>query len=119
MPHLILECSKNIHTVFGYTQLLKQAHQIVVDGLPAQLAHCKSRVYVADWFYVADGSSKNAFAALTVKLVSGRSEETKDKVAKELLQIMEKFFANHRNKFNIQFSVEMVELQDSYFKADW
>jgi len=119
MPHLVLECSKNIHTVFGYTQFFKQAQHIVSEGLPAQLSSCKSRVYIADGVYIGDGSTKNAFACLTVKLVAGHSEQTKEKVGKQLLQLMETFFANHRQKLAIQFTVEMVDLQASYFKIDW
>ncbi len=116
MPHLTLEYTANINEAVNFADLFQQCHQVLVAGLPTQLASCKSRAVVREHYYVGDGDPQNAFVTLTVKVMPGRKPEILDKVAQELLAIVQQHFILATAQLNLQITVEVAELSPHYKK---
>lgn len=116
MPHIVLEYSNNIYPTPDTKALFAKIHQLLEKELPTQLSSCKSRCVVHDSFYVGDGSVKNAFAHLTVKIMPGRSAEKKQQVLKEVMDMMNELFQRYEGSINLQKSVEIMDLDVHYLK---
>ncbi len=116
MPHIILEHSSNVIETSDFKPLFMEYHAILAEGLPANLQDFKSRVYACDRFVVSDGQAQHAFVHFTLKIKKGRSEETKNSVAAQMMERAEKFFAKSRRELKLQITIEIVELQ-AYFKS--
>ncbi len=110
MPHIILETPKSFD-VEKSEQIIKMTQSILVKELPAKIESFKNRVYQYDYCLVADSTDKQILA-LTIKVLSGRSEELLIKAS----QIIKKSIENllFANKFTI--TVEILELSPAYTK---
>lgn len=119
MPQLILEMSSNVleKNVIQTQDLLREVHVILTQMLPTQLASCKSRVIIHDVYRLGDGDERNAFVHVNLKIMSGRSKEILSGVGETLLRLMESHFVMSREKRNCQFSIEIMELAETYFKT--
>ena len=116
MPHVVLEFSNNISEKKHLPELLKQCQQILVPHLPTQLASCKSRTIEYNCFLVGDGHPKNAFVHLSIKILAGRTEETLYKIGSFLMTLLKEYFAESLKNLNLGLSVEIGELEKTYFK---
>lgn len=117
MPHVILECSENIEAQLPVSTLLAEIHRVLEKQLPTDLSTCKSRCVVHKSFYLGDGHQSNAFVHLTVKIMSGRTDEVQNILGNQLVTILKKYFEDYPNKSHLQISVEIVELNKHYFKG--
>lgn len=116
MPHLILELSNNIKSQH-LNQLFDQLHQMIAEKLPTQLSNCRSRCIVHPLFYIGDQSAVNAFVHLTLKMLPGRDDMKKKSIGKELFDLLDNFFRTGQNELNIMLSVEVLDLDNHYFKG--
>ncbi|STX29688.1 5-carboxymethyl-2-hydroxymuconate Delta-isomerase [Legionella beliardensis] len=117
MPHLILECSDNIDIKAAVMPFFAQAHSLLERLLPTQLSSCKSRFICHNMFYLGSGQVNNAFVHLTLKILAGRSDATKEYVGRELLSLMKKLFQQDNRALNLEFSIEIIETSSPYFKG--
>lgn len=117
MPHVILEYSKNIDRELTVESLFLTLHKILEKKLPTEISSCKSRCIVHELFFIGEGHSKNAFAHLTIKILTGRTDENKKQLGNEILTVMHHFFQPHTTNFSLQLSVEVMDLDKHYFKA--
>lgn len=111
MPHIVLEYSNNIYPTPNIKAFFAKIHQLLEKELPTQLSNCKSRCMVHDLFYIGDGSIKNAFTHLTIKILPGRTEEKKNQVLQEVMTIINEFFQRYESTMNLQTSVEILDVQ--------
>ncbi|PWY55051.1 hypothetical protein DGG96_13980 [Legionella qingyii] len=116
MPHLILELSNNIDSQH-LNQLFDKLHQMLAEKLPTQLSNCRSRCVVHPLFYIGDQSPANAFVHLTLKMLPGRDDAKKKSIGKELFDLLDNFFRTGQNELNIMLSVEVLDLDNHYFKG--
>ena len=116
MPHLLLEYTNNIDFHPGSSTLLHDIHLLLAEELPTDLSSCKSRCIAHDLYYVGDGSKNNAFIHLTIKVLSGRSDEKKRFIAEEILGLLNEYFSEYKNILSLQLSVELLDLDKNYFK---
>lgn len=116
MPQLTLEFSSNIIEKIGIECLFASCHTLLANTLPAELASCKSRIIEATTFYIGDGNPNNAFVHMSLKVKAGRSKETLKKVGESLMEILKAHFKDSAQKLNLQITIEIMELQDTYFK---
>lgn len=126
MPHIVLEISENLsfeqEDDHANKILLNQIHLILTEMLPTDINNCKSRIIKHKDFYAGDGSSSNAFAHLSIKIMPGRTEQLLKSVGENIIRTLE----NHYNKFssrltiklNTQISLEITELSACYFKSN-
>lgn len=118
MPHLILETSNNIAHLIDYKNLFSSLHRMLEQRLPTCIHNCKSRVIIHSQFYIGDGHEHTGFAHLTIKIMAGREQAILSKLGQDLLTTLKNFIpATDMNHHNIQFSLEVVELSEHYFKS--
>jgi len=117
MPHLILEYSNNLANDLNVRELFTQLHQLLARELPTQLSSCKSRCIVSPVYHIGDGHQHNAFVHLTIKIMAGRTDAKKKQVGIEVLNRMGLFFHTEKAQFNVQLSVEILDLDLHYFKG--
>lgn len=117
MPHIILEYSENIDQNLIGDLFFQQIHQLLEAELPTELSSCKSRCIVSHLFYIGDGHLNNAFAHLTIKILAGRSDEKKTQLGNKILSLMQQFFQQYQIRLNLQLSIEILDLDQHYFKS--
>lgn len=115
MPHLRLEYSANVMEKETITDLFAKMHHMLSEQLPTKLLSCKSRSTEYQVFYLGDGETPSAFVHLELKASKGRSTETLNKVGEQLLAILHQHFSQTARSLQLEISLEIVELQDTYF----
>lgn len=115
MPHLTLEFSSNT-LERNFSKLFAECHSILVNTLPTELASCKSRAIEAYASHLGDGNKNNAFVHLNLKIMAGRSLETRKQAGDNLLAALKTHFAGSMHALNLQITIEIMELEDTYFK---
>lgn len=116
MPHLILEYSDNIVEDNDFIDLFTKCHTVLVNKLSTQLSNCKSRAIKHKNFYLSDGNNQNAFIHVNLKIVAGRNVELLQQTGQELLTLIKNHFSESASQLNLQFSLEINELSELYFK---
>lgn len=116
MPQLTLEFSANILEKKSLTALLKNCHEIIAENLPTSIESCKSRAHECEIYCVGDGQPHNAFVHVNLKVLPGRSVEQKTLVANKVMDKLKEYFADSLNQFKLQITLEIEDLQTTYFK---
>lgn len=111
MPHLILEHSKSLADKYDLAQVSQDLFDAALaSGQFADGKAIKSRTIASD--NAVSGAANNEFAHLTLRLITGRSVETRKKLAEECLAVLEKHFAEVGS-----LSVQPLEIDpDTYAK---
>ncbi|MDA0901870.1 MAG: 5-carboxymethyl-2-hydroxymuconate Delta-isomerase [Proteobacteria bacterium] len=110
MPHLILEYSSNIIEKDDFNAFFKEAHEILVEKISANIDACKSRAIKHEHYYLGDGNVNNAFIHLSLKIMSGRSQSALDAVSAALIALTQKHFSNSAKSLNLKISLEVSDL---------
>lgn len=116
MPHLIVEFSSNIAEKQQFSSLFAKCHPLLVQGLPTQLSHCKSRAIEYDHYWIGNGDTKNGFIHANLKILPGRTPETLNQVAETLMAVFKAHFAESMRILDLQITLEVSEL-DSHYKV--
>ncbi len=116
MPQLILEYSSNILEKDNLSDVLKKINKFLSETLPTELASCKSRSIEYDSFVVGDGDPKNAFVHINLKVMPGRSIDKLNKLGQEIIGILKEYFHTSADQLNLQITLEIDEIQKTYFK---
>ncbi|KTD12132.1 5-carboxymethyl-2-hydroxymuconate Delta-isomerase [Legionella jamestowniensis] len=115
MPHLILECSEKIALNINFNSIFNHLHQYLADNLPTQITSCKSRVRIYDNYFIGNEFEKNLFLHLTLKILPGRTPETKNRVC-EYIHHYFKGLIRNSDLEKTSISIELLELSAFYFK---
>jgi len=119
MPHLRLEYSTNVKERINSEELFSSCHHILVDTVNADLFRCQSCAISYDLFHVGEGSPHEAFIYLEILLLEGRSLPKLQEAGKQILEVLERYFARSLKELNMQIAVRVVELPSShYFKTE-
>jgi 5-carboxymethyl-2-hydroxymuconate isomerase len=116
MPQLILEYSENVIEQAHLSDLLQQLHGLLAETLPTDLASCKSRAIGYKVYSVGDGQANTAFIHLNLKVMPGRTENTLQHVGERIMKLLSSYFAESLQKLTLQITLEISELQATYFK---
>lgn len=116
MPQLILEYSKNIIERDNLTTLFQQCHDLLAEALPTDLNSCKSRAIKCKTYVVGDGQLDNAFIHVSLKVMPGRTQDTLQNVGQRMMKVLENHFAQSLQKLKLQITLEISNLQPTYFK---
>lgn len=117
MPHLTLEYSANITEQIDFQDLFRHFHKVLNETGGVNLGNCKSRAVVQNEHLIGDGDAGHAFVHLNVLLLAGRSQELKQKLTHELLDVLKRFFTESLEKFDVQITVDMRDIDaDIYAK---
>ena len=116
MPQIILEYSSNIIEKDKLTDLLKSINKYLSESLPTELSSCKSRSVGYDVYCIGDGSPRNAFAHVNLKILPGRSFNQLTDVGNGIMGVLKEYLHESAQRLNLQITVEIDELQKTYFK---
>lgn len=116
MPQLMLEYSSNMVENNKLNDLLKNINKFLSKSLPTDLFSCKSRSLECGVYCIGDGSSNNAFVHVNLKVMPGRDSNKLTEVGNGVLNILKEFFYESSQKLNLQITLEIEELQKTYFK---
>ncbi len=119
MPHLRLEYSSNLKDHVHFREIFPACHSILAKTANADVARCQSRAIPCDQFFVGDGSAREAFIALEIILLEGRSTEQLEEMGRQTLKLLENAFSHLAQRFNMQISVRYTEFPSStYYKIE-
>lgn len=114
MPHLTFECTDNIYDEAAIPAMLKKANAILIaQGGVFPTGGIRSRAVRVVDYCIADGSADDAFVHASLKIGSGRSEETKKKACDELFQMMSEHFADIFGRRGLALSLEISEFSEA------
>ena len=111
MPELVLEYTHNIIEKDSLSDLFGNLHKVIAEMLPANLSGCISRAIEIDNYYIGDGDSNNAFVSLQLSVKEGRSQETLEKLAQRMKEIVDKHFFTSSQKRNLKITLEVREMK--------
>ena len=109
MPHIVLEYSADLDPVPDLRRLFAEVHGALEQIADAPIGNSKSRVRPVD-AYIADGSSAHAMVHLEIRLMEGRSDETKADLSRACLDILIRAFARAADGRALQTTVSIDDL---------
>jgi 5-carboxymethyl-2-hydroxymuconate isomerase len=115
MPHIRLEYSDDLTPTPDFPSVFAKVHTVLQATASAAIANAKSRAIAVDG-YVGDGDPDNAFVALSVELMEGRSTEVKADVSDQCLSIVEDAFRSAGAGRNLQITVEVSDLERATYR---
>ena len=116
MPQIVLEYSSNIIEKNNLTDLLKSINKYLSESLPTELSSCKSRSIECDVYCIGDGSLRNAFAHVSLKVLPGRDSNQLTDVGNGIMGILKEYLHESAQSLSLQITLEISELQKTYFK---
>ena len=116
MPQLTLEFSSNVIEKNNLNKLFQECHFLLEKLLPTNIDSCKSRAIEYLHYHIGNGEPNNAFVHITLKVMPGRSVDTLKIVGDDMMAILENYFSSSLKKLNLQMTLEIMELQQTYFK---
>lgn len=119
MPHIIIEHSFLISKPQIDNLLLGLNQAISKNDGGFSIFECKARAMLCNNFIVAEGSVKQDFMHIEVRIMAGRSLEIRQNLAKNLLKMAEQFLnQNNLSNNKISLSINIVEMdKDIYQKT--
>ncbi|WP_019215131.1 5-carboxymethyl-2-hydroxymuconate Delta-isomerase [Legionella tunisiensis] len=116
MPQLLLEYSANVIEKDKINAVFPLLHTVLSQDLPARLGNCKSRAVECKDYYIADGQPQHAFILVNLTVLTGRSDDTLQKVGEKLIAVLRQYFSASLNKLQLQIFLEIDVLDKHYFK---
>ncbi|MEM7206416.1 MAG: hypothetical protein AAF434_01200 [Pseudomonadota bacterium] len=112
MPHLVMEHSSNVDVPGDVHHVLRQLHSVLNDVGGILITNCKSRVYQADSFLIADGQSDEGFVHLDISFVRGRSDDVKAQISRDCLSVLkDAFLPINKQPLQITVNVDDIALE--------
>ena len=117
MPHISLEYTENIQTIIK-SDLFDKLITIIIQAAEVKYENCKSRSVTIKDYYIGSKKNNEGFVHLEIKILEGRTEKIKNKIAQKSLKTLKSYFKNTK-VHNIQYSVEIQEMkQGNYFTTN-
>ncbi|MCP3924099.1 MAG: 5-carboxymethyl-2-hydroxymuconate Delta-isomerase [Desulfobacterales bacterium] len=110
MPHCILEYTDNIKDKPSWNQVFKELHKILVDTGEWIESDIKSRAIKHSEFYIGDGNPNQAFVTLNLQILNGRSDELKESVSKDALEILCNHFKSTIKSLQTSITVQISDI---------
>lgn len=116
MPHVIVDYSANLKD-FEPRPLLLQINTALVETGYCEALDIKSRAHMDDVFVIGLGAEQQAYVHVKVYLLSGRDQQQKQGIGKNVLKVLVSYSALQQQDFAVQSCVELIEMpKQDYFK---
>lgn len=115
MPVVHFEYTNNLAIDAQVKPFLKEAHNTLVEIIKTDLLTCRSTISCHQDYVIGDGDANNAFIQLSVRMLPGRSKETKDKLGHQLFSMIKQFFAQEIEKRETQVRVYLTEVERDFY----
>jgi 5-carboxymethyl-2-hydroxymuconate isomerase len=117
MPHIVVEHSFPIEESKLKGLLLDLNQNVSKEEGGFDINQCKSRSVFCPHFVVADGLSDADFIHITIRIMSGRSQEIRKKLAQNILQNTQNFICkNNLAKNQIKLSLDISEMDKEIYQ---
>jgi 5-carboxymethyl-2-hydroxymuconate isomerase len=110
MPHLIIEYSKNLEDQIVMGDLARKVHEAALASGVFEVGAVRTRTEPREVYVIADGHPQNAFVALTVRIASGRSAETRKRLGQTIFDALCDHLAMVYETTPISISLEVQEI---------
>jgi len=116
MPHVIVDYSANLKD-FEPRPLLLQINTALVETGYCEALDIKSRARQDNVFVIGLGTEQQAYVHVKVYLLSGRDQQQKQEIGKNVLKGLVSYSALQQQDFAVQSCVELIEMpKQDYFK---
>ena len=116
MPHVIVDYSANLKD-FEPRPLLLQINTALVETGYCEALDIKSRARQDNVFVIGLGTEQQAYVHVKVYLLSGRDQQQKQEIGKNVLKVLLSYSALQQQDFHVQSCVELIEMpKQDYFK---
>ncbi|MES2204530.1 MAG: hypothetical protein V4496_04830 [Pseudomonadota bacterium] len=115
MPVVHFEYTHNLAIDAQVKPFLKEVHTALVEIIKTDLFTCRSTIACHQDYLIGDGDHRNAFIQLSIRMLPGRSKETKDKLGHELFAMIKQVFAKEIEKYETQVRVYLTEVEKDYY----
>ena len=116
MPHCFLEYSSNIIDEIHFNDLLHKINNLLFSTGIFNLNDIKSRAVKHDLYVIGDGDSNRAFIALTISILSGRSDEIKEKITESALQLLKDSFCDTLKEKKCSIAVQVIDIHRKSYR---
>ena len=110
MPHIIVEYSANLEAVLSPWRLVNALHRAALDTGVFPIGGLRTRAERRDVYVVADGDPENGFVAIVARIGAGRDAETRLRVARRLMDVLEAETSEAFRTRGIGLTVEIQEI---------
>ena len=112
MAHFIYEYSANLPAdLLDLAGLMEKMHAAAAESGIFPLSGIRSRAIRCEEFRVGDGNPENGFINLSMKVGRGRDEDTRERIGKELFDLMVEHLEPIMERQGLAVSFEMRELE--------
>ncbi|MGC0416099.1 5-carboxymethyl-2-hydroxymuconate Delta-isomerase [Embleya sp. AB8] len=112
MPHITVDYSAALDRVLDRKAFARDLHPVVVSGA-GSAGTCKTFFRAAEETYLGDSDAPAAFVHVDIGLLPGRSNQLKERLADEVLELLAKHLHPQPDDRVIR-SVEVRDLPSSY-----
>ena len=118
MPHLRLEHTINIESKIS-SALFDKLINVLTKNTSIKSINCKSRAIKINDFQLDSENGIKDFIHLEIIILEGRSEEIKQIIGRESLDLLKSYFQKISNENSIQISLEIREMKrEDYFTTN-
>ena len=110
MPHLIIEYSRNLEDQIVIGDLARKVHEAALASGVFEVGAVRTRTEPRDVYVIADGHPENTFVALTIRIASGRSAETRKRLGQSVFDAVCNHLAGVYETTPIGISLEVQEI---------
>jgi|SRR5579872_1155740 len=109
MPHITIECSKNVQDHIDVDKMLRCVHDAAIETGVFPADGIRSRVHVLSHYRVAE-AKENAFVHAVLRIGPGRDQETKRRVVDDVFGALTAFLQKMYDSQPLAISIELQEL---------
>jgi len=109
MPHITIECSKNVQGHVDVDKLLRRVHDAAIETGVFPPDGIRSRIHILDHYRVAE-SNENAFVHVVLRIGPGRDQATKSRVVDHVFSALTASLQKMYDEKPLAISIELQEL---------
>lgn len=110
MPHVIVEYSANLEAHVSVRRLVDELHAAALATGVFPIGGLRTRAERREIYAIADGHPDHVFVAVLARIGRGRDDETRKRVALDLLRVLEHETADLFKSRGVALSVDIQEL---------
>lgn len=110
MPHITVEYSANLEEDVPIPALIGAVHAAALQTGVFPLGGLRTRAERRDLYVIADGAPDNAFLAVLARIGAGRDAETRQRIARDLLRVVEEMTRDAFARRGLGITVEVQEI---------
>lgn len=115
MPIINFEYTDNLKIDTKIKPFLLEIHNILVAEIKTDLRTCRSSITKISDYVIGDGNSRNSYIILRIKMLPGRTDETKNRTGKILLAKIHNDFSDAIKNHDTQVRVYLTETDKNHY----